>query len=151
GIHSGPEAWRRRAVPEGMLIESSVRSRGAWTVPLPAHLDSHSTVVFAFGASGYLTDDAPFADLRAAFPTSHIVGCSTAGEIAGREILDGSISVVVARFERKEIKSAVHPITLETSFDVGAALARTVSRDDLTGCFVLGSGHDVNGSALTDG
>jgi hypothetical protein len=34
---------------------------------------------------------------------------------------------------------------------VGVRFARAVEHEDLRGCFVLGSGHDVNGSRLTEG
>ena len=124
---------------------------GAWSEPLPRELDSSRTVVFVFGAPEYALDDAPFADLRAAFPRSHIVGCSTGGEIMGPSILDGSVTVIVACFERTEIRTAREPVTRHTSFEAGVRLARTVAAEDLRGCFLLITGNDVNGGHLTDG
>lgn len=126
-------------------------SAGVWSKPLPHELDSPRTVVFVFGAPEYAKNDAPFADLRAAFPTSHIVGCSTAGEIHERAILDRSVSVLVARFDRTEIRIAYEPVTRQQSFGAGVRLASAIAREDLRGCFVLSSGHDVNGSRLTEG
>jgi hypothetical protein len=128
-----------------------VFSAGAWSEPLPRDLDSRRTMVLVFGAPEYALDDAPFADLRAAFPRSHIVGCSTAGEIMGPSILDRSVVVIVARFERTEVRTAREPVARHTSFEAGVRLARTVAGPDLRGCLLLTSGHDVNGGHLTKG
>jgi hypothetical protein len=128
-----------------------VFSAGAWSEPLPRDLDSRRTVVFVFAAPEYALDDAPFADLRSAFPRSHIVGCSTAGEIMGPSILDGSVTVIVAHFERTDIRTAREAVTRDTSFEAGVRLARSIAGADLHGCFLLTSGNDVNGGHLTDG
>lgn len=124
---------------------------GTWSKTLPHGLDSPRTVLFVFGAPEYVNNDAPFADLRAAFPTSHIVGCSTAGEILDRAVLDHSISVLVVRFDRTEIQTAYEAVTRDDSFEAGVRLSRAIAREGLRGCFVLSSGHDVNGSRLTEG
>jgi hypothetical protein len=134
-----------------MQHATRVFSAGRWSSALPRQLDSERTVVFAFGAPAYSADRTPFADLRSAFPRSHVVGCSTAGEIVARSILDGSVSVVVARFDRTDLRTAYEPVTRDDSFEAGVRLARAVEREDLRGCFVLSSGHDVNGSRLTEG
>lgn len=134
-----------------MQQTTRVFSAGAWSEPLPHDLDSARTAVFAFCAPEYAGNDAPFSDLRAAFPRSHIVGCATAGEIVGRSIVDGSVSVIVARFERTDLRTSYEAVTRDTSFEAGVRLARAVAREDLRGCFVLSSGHDVNGSRLAEG
>src|SRR5215216_2414486 len=66
--------------------------------PLPA-FDSESTLVVVFGAAEWADDPAPVRELAAAYPRAHLVGCSTAGEIFGTGMSDGSLSVAVARFE----------------------------------------------------
>jgi hypothetical protein len=134
-----------------MEVATTVFSAQGWARRLPRALDSRSTVVFAFGATRYGANDVPFADLRAAFPESHIVGCSTAGEILGGAIHNDTIVVVVARFDRTEIRTACVPVTREGSYEAGLQLASALPRTDLRGCFVLSSGHDVNGSRLTEG
>src|SRR5262245_32318331 len=68
------------------------RKRG-WTPALPAELDSEQTLIVAFGASDYLDDARPFDELRAAFPKSHVIGCSSAGEIAENRVHDGTVVV----------------------------------------------------------
>ena len=47
--------------------------------------------------------DAPaLKQLSAAFPQSVVMGCSTAGEIAGDAVHDDSICVAVAQFETRD-------------------------------------------------
>jgi LysR substrate binding domain/FIST N domain len=67
-----------------------------WTRPLPATLDSPQTLVLAFGASQLAVDAPALRALVDAFPQSVVLGCSTAGEIAGPEVNDGSLSVAGA-------------------------------------------------------
>ena len=55
---------------------------GGWSAPPPA-LDSPRTLVLVFGSPGYLHHPGPLAELAAAYPSSRIAGCSTAGEIFG--------------------------------------------------------------------
>ena len=56
---------------------------GGWSVtPLP-DLDSEDTLVVAFGAPELDDVQAPLAQLTATYKKSHVIGCSTAGEIFG--------------------------------------------------------------------
>jgi hypothetical protein len=122
-----------------------------WSQSLPAELDSTTTVVFAFGAPSYVGHAGAFDDLTAAFPTSRIIGCSTAGEIHGTSIRDESMSVAVARFERTGLSNACAPITRDTSFEAGEQLGRALMADDLRGVLLLSNGNDVNGTQLAAG
>jgi hypothetical protein len=123
-----------------------------WSEPLPSHLDSATTLVFAFGATRYEGEDArAFEDLRRAFPTSHVIGCSTAGEISGTTIHDGTLTVAVVKFAKTELRSAFERITAETSLEAGDRLARALQREDLRGVFVLSSSNGINGSRLAAG
>jgi hypothetical protein len=125
--------------------------QAGWSEALPTRFDSARTLVLAFGASTFVDDDQPFADLRAAFPTSHIIGCSTAGEIAGTSVDDGTVVVAIVRFEKTALAIATQEIDLRSSFEAGEALSRSLAGADLRGVFVLGVGHDINGSRLTEG
>lgn len=78
-----------------------------WQSPLPAALDSPQTLVLAFGASQLGADAPALQDLAAAFPRSVLLGCSTAGEIAGDAVNDGSLSVAVTRFDHTRLVLAV--------------------------------------------
>jgi hypothetical protein len=117
---------------------------------LPAQLDGSGTLVVAFGDRDLPRE--PLADLRVSFPHSHIIGCSTAGQILGDTLTDSTVVVGVARFATTRVSSAraavSHP---DESFAAGQALARTLAEPGLEAVFVLSDGLLVNGSALVRG
>jgi hypothetical protein len=125
--------------------------KGWSTRPFPA-LDSERTLLVVFGASRYIDDPAPLRDLRAAFPASRWIGCSTSGEIHGTLLMDDSLTVAVARFEGSTLESASAAIeSASQSFEVGRHLAGKLVRDDLRAVFLVSDGLNVNGSELVRG
>lgn len=124
-----------------------------WSRPLRGELDSARTVVFVFGASRLGAESCAALDaLQRALPRAVFVGCSTAGEIHGVRVLDGSLVVAVARFSGANVEYAEAPIAPDGDSErAGEALARTLNRPGLRGVFVLSDGLKVNGSALATG
>lgn len=140
------------------LSTHSYRQGAGWNLPLASHLDSPQTLVLVFGARELDSDTQVFDELQAAFPSSCVAGCSTAGEICGSLVQDASLSVAVARFEHCPLRLAHQPI--ETAADsagvgqaLGAALASAASStgEVLRAVFVLSDGLRVNGTALVAG
>ncbi|MCK6529033.1 FIST C-terminal domain-containing protein [Myxococcota bacterium] len=124
----------------------------AWSVePLPP-LDSEDTLVIAFGASELLDAPGPLEELARRFPCSHMVGCSTAGEICGTRLADRGLAVSVARFEHTRVATAFAPVHRPTdSFAAGSIIARALKRPDLRAILVFSDGLHVNGSELVRG
>jgi hypothetical protein len=123
-----------------------------WSAPLPAEQDGPDTLVLAFAAPRYADDWAPFAQLAAAFPRAQLIGCSTAGEIAGAAVQDASISATVVRFDRTRLRRAATVLAAAgDSRAAGARLAGQLAGHGLRAVFVLSDGLCVNGSALVDG
>ncbi|XXT19044.1 FIST N-terminal domain-containing protein [Sorangium sp. So ce429] len=138
----------------GMQLEtfSFSRETGKWSVRALPALDSDRTLVLVFGAPEFLDDPGAIRELRRAYPRSHMVGCSSAGEIAGTSVRDGTLSVAVARFERTTLATAqVEVASASESFAGGQALARKLERPGLRGVIVLSEGLGVNGSQLVRG
>jgi hypothetical protein len=135
-----------------MKLETfSFEPASGWSIPFPG-LDSAQTLVVVFGASRYLDDPTPLRELRAAYPTSRWIGCSTAGEIHGTLLKDDSLTVAVARFDSSTLESASESIERPAqSFEVGCALARKLVRPDLRAIFLVSDGLNVNGSELVRG
>jgi hypothetical protein len=123
-----------------------------WSVrPFPA-LDSERTLVVVFGAPAFVENPAPILELRAAYPRSHVVGCSTSGEIDGTTLNDGSLIAAVARFESSELETTFARVDgADGSFAAGRQLASTLTRDDLRAILVLSDGLNINGSELVRG
>jgi hypothetical protein len=122
-----------------------------WSQQLPRS-DSEGTLVLAFGASSFLDAPGPIAELRAAFPNSHLVGCSTSGEIFGDCIHDGTLAVAVAQLERSRVATATAAVSSAAdSFAAGAAIAQALTADDLRAVLIMSDGLNVNGSELVRG
>ncbi|HYE62632.1 MAG TPA: FIST N-terminal domain-containing protein [Phycisphaerales bacterium] len=115
-------------------------------------IDSGRTLVVAFGWSGLREDPAPLRQLREAFPTSHIVGCSTAGEIQGTGLFDETISCAAIRFEHTTLSTVSAPVrSPEDSARAGNLIAEQLIRPGLRGVLVFSDGLKVNGSELVRG
>lgn len=136
-----------------MNLESfSYRPDTGWSVPEFPALDSADTLVLVFGAQRYLKDSLPLTELARAYPRSHVVGCSTAGEIFGTQVNDETLSVAVMRLENGGVRSAVRDVPgPAASFEVGAELGLELSDPELRGVFALSDGLLVNGSELVRG
>lgn len=123
-----------------------------WSAPLSSSHDGPGTLVLAFGASTLFEATAPLDALHACFPASHVIGCSTAGEIFGTTLVDGGLAVAVVRFAHTRLATAfAEAPRAEASFDAGWTLARRLAAPDLRGVLVLSDGRHVNGSALVRG
>lgn len=122
-----------------------------WSDDFP-DCDSPGTLVLVFGGVGYLDEPGPVAQLCEAYPHARVLGCSTAGEIRGEALLDGSLSVAVASFDDTELVLAAAPVAEASgSYAAGESIARQLDAADLRAVFVLSDGLNVNGSALAAG
>jgi len=118
---------------------------------LPA-LDSANTVVMVFGAPELSDRPAPLEALSSAYPSSHVIGCSTAGEVCGTELRDESLAIAVARFERTTTRLATAKVqSAADSFEAGRSIGAQMWTPDLKAVFVLSDGLHVNGSDLVRG
>jgi hypothetical protein len=109
-------------------------------------------LVLAFGATGPIADASIWTALRAKWPRAHIVGCSTAGEIAGTEVRDDSVVATALWFERSRAECvSVRLVDVDGSLAAGRALAARLDRHELRHVFVLSDGLKVNGSDLVRG
>lgn len=123
---------------------------GGWSAPLP-DADSDRTLVLVFGAPEYRDDWAPVRELLAAFPRSQVIGCSTAGEIHGAHLSDGTIAVAVARFRDARLRMATADPADGGSHRAGRDIGIALRSDDLRAVIVLSDGLQVNGTELTRG
>ena len=85
------------------------------------------------------------------FPSAHILGCSTGGQINNNDISDDEIVAAAVKFDATRLRLCQRqigdPLQSATAEDLGHAL----NADDLAGVFVLSDGLNVNGSELVDG
>jgi hypothetical protein len=142
----------RDAENEMKLSTFSFEPENRWSVSQFPDLDSPQTLLLVFAATEYIDQPQYLSELVAAYPQSTIVGCSTAGEISGPYINDGTITVMVVRFEHSRVANVSADIhDANDSQKIGEQLARQLAAPDLCGVFVLCDGLHVNGSALAKG
>lgn len=108
--------------------------------------------MLVFGSRERLESRGLFEKLRAAYPQARIVGASTAGEIAGLDVLDGSLVTTAIRFASTRVGAVgVRLDEVAGSREAGEFLARSLPREDLTHVLVFADGTQVNGTELVRG
>lgn len=123
-----------------------------WQPGCPGKLGVRAQLVLVFGSTELLQASDRIAEIRAAYPKAHLLGCSTAGEISGTRVLDDSLAVTAVHFSGTEIRGASIRISgPEQSFDAGKQLAAKLTDAGLRHVFVLSDGIKVNGSELVKG
>ncbi|MFO0614643.1 MAG: FIST N-terminal domain-containing protein [Polyangiaceae bacterium] len=134
------------------LSTFSFEAGHGWSQDAFPPLDSPQTLVLVFAGAGFLDAPGPIDEIVARYPTSVVVGCSSAGEIHGARISDDSISVAVARFERGSLRLATTEVGNGVSSSAaGEALAKQLRAEDLRAMFVLSDGLRVNGTEMLAG
>lgn len=135
-----------------MKIQTFSYTAGAWSNEPDGALDSDRSLVILFGASNLVDRPAPVRRVIDAYPRSRIMGCSSSGEIHGTRILDDSLAVAVAKFDRVTLRLAAARIAgVDESFAAGEEISRQLNAEDLRAVLVLSDGLQVNGSELVRG
>jgi len=111
-------------------------------------------LVMAMGDKAMIAPADFYARLRRDYPRAEIVLCSTAGEIFGEGVQEGSASVTAVEFEKTRVRSAQVNIDdfSGCSYEAGKALlGQLMAFEELSYILVLSDGSSVNGSELVNG
>lgn len=119
----------------------------------PISVNSNNvSLLLVFGSKEKLLEQDYYSILKADFPASDIVFCSTAGEIFNQAVCENSITVVALEFEKTTIQSRIINIQDYTdSKQAGMALMSSFDYTDLSHVLVFSDGNKVNGSQLVKG
>jgi hypothetical protein len=133
-----------------MRIEQSVWSAASgWRFGLQQPTDGTAGLVLLFGGSAVVKARKGIDAIRERYPNAHLIGCSTAGEIAGTQVLDESLVATAVTFEHTTIHGAQLSLgSVQNSTEAGEVLARALPHPGLIHVFVLSDGLKVNGSEL---
>lgn len=123
---------------------------------------SGAQLILACGSVDALQNVSLLGELRAAHPGGKIIGCTTAGEISGTEVLDEALVVTAVTLDATRLHGArVRLSEHGGSVAAGEVLARALPAelpglaggppDPLVHVFVLSDGLRVNGSELANG
>lgn len=122
-----------------------------WPASQDSALGEAARLVLVFG-SGRLLESGAVTSLQARYPNARLFGCSTAGEIQGTQVRDGSLVATAIQFASTRFESARVDIALfPDSGAAGRALAAGLSHSGLRHVIVLSDGLHVNGSELVAG
>lgn len=136
-----------------MKVEQSVwAGERGWEAPQGEGLGERAQLAFVFAAPEVLRRSALLGEVRARYPRARIAACSTAGEIAGDRVLDGSMVVTAVEFAHTEVRaSRVSLHETGDSMRAGVRLAEALRSEALRHVLVLSDGLAVNGSELAAG
>ncbi|KAA3611958.1 MAG: hypothetical protein DWQ01_05635 [Planctomycetota bacterium] len=136
-----------------MILETfTFDPENAWSLDTFPQLDGPNSLVVVFGGAQFLHQPEALEELKAAYPQSTLVGCSTSGEICGDTVRDQSLSVAVIQFEKTALaKSEAKATKFEESYGAGKTLAESLLAPHLKAVLVFSDGLHVNGSELVRG
>ena len=119
----------------------------------PSKINFIPDVFFLFVSPLFKKTEEFVKNLSKSYPDSYLIGCSTAGEIIGNDVLDNTVALTAVKFEKTKLKLVdVDLIDYNMdSFDSGKALSKKLMTKDLRHIFVLSDGLLVNGAELVKG
>src|SRR5438128_8153042 len=134
-----------------MKIEHMRWQGSRWEPTVPGKLHA-AQLVLLFGCPSLLKQRYLLQEIQQAYPSAHLLGCSTAGEISGTRVLDESLVATAVQFEQ----TALHGVRIKlkkgiSDFQAGALLAQELDKVGLVHVLVFSRGLNVNGRALVAG
>lgn len=127
-------------------------SNSGWTKTGPSELPQPPQLVLVFGGSSQVSDGNNFDQVKTFYPNSHILSCSTAGEIMDTSVSDNSLIVTAILFEKSTLQFAEVSIAeAEESINAGKQLAAQIPQENLIHMMVFSDGLRVNGTSLVNG
>jgi hypothetical protein len=123
-----------------------------WELGAIRQPDPSAQLVLLFGGTCILKEKNWYDELKRTYPKAYIFGCSTAGEICGTQVSEGSLVATAVKFDYSRLQGAHVAINkLKDSFDAGEHLSRSLDSKGLVHVLVLSDGLTVNGSELVRG
>ncbi len=134
-----------------MMIKQLHIRRDVTAADLAPLQEAPFNLLLVFGARRFFADGALGRTLRAALPQATVIGCSTAGEIAGNAVYDETLTVTALQLPPQSFTALAAPIAAaEQSAACGRQLGAAAVSHHPHSLFVLAPGLAVNGSALVE-
>tara|TARA_R110000737_G_scaffold75960_3_gene106221 strand:- start:4170 stop:5300 length:1131 start_codon:yes stop_codon:yes gene_type:complete len=132
-----------------MRTQQNVYIDGKWAKSIET-MDS-AELVLLFGNRNYAKDSNLMSEIKAHFPAAQIVGCTTAGEVAGTKIYDESLCLTAIDLAHSSLAVVSSNITHSSTQAVAEKLAKQLEHKGLRYAIVLSDGHQINGTELVNG
>lgn len=134
------------------IKQKSWTKETGWVDISKEKLGASPQLVLMFAGRKLLEEGERFKEVRAMYPDSHILSCSTAGEIIATQVRDNSVALSAVFFEKTTIKFAQANIeSNKESLAVGKRLANALLGENLVHAMVFSDGQRVNGTQLVQG
>lgn len=108
--------------------------------------------ILCFGNRLLIEEGSYFQYLRAQFPGTPIISCSSAGEISNTEITEKTVVATAVEFDHSQIQyNSVNLSDYPNSYEAGKSLMEGLSTEQLKFVLLLSDGQQINGSELVNG
>jgi len=136
-----------------MIIEQRQWTEvGGWAQHKAVDFPEPPQIVFVFGASALLRDKKYFDEIKGMYPHSHVLTCTTAGEIFNNSVFDGTLSLAAVLFEKTTLNFAETDVaSSSTSYDAGKKIAEGLPKEGLVHVMIFSDGLKANGTSLVSG
>ncbi len=128
-------------------------AQGGWPAAATSSaLGESAQVAFLFGSASLIKASQSFDLCRRIYPTAHLLGCSTAGEIQGTNVSQETVAVTAVAFENTPV--AVARVELRStgdSFEAGRTLIRSLDPEGLKHVFVISEVLQVDANEVVKG
>ena len=132
------------------VVQTTVRQGAATTADFASLAAIEPSLVLVFGSVDALRQSA--AAIAEAFPQAQRAGCSTAGEITGKGVEDGTLVVTALHFDQTRMAQVSTVLAgMDDSFAAGKRLATGLPIAGLRAILIFGQGVQINGSAVLSG
>ena len=108
-------------------------------------------LLLVFGDRESIGVSSAIGELRAAYPSAALVGCSSAGTIHGDSVLDQGLSATAIRFKHARARAVTIGVEEKNARAAAQRLGSELIENDLQHVFVLSEGLRVNGTDLARG
>lgn len=133
-----------------MKIDHMHWQNSRWEPALPGRIPAQ--LVLLFGSPSLLKHRYLIQQVQRSYPTAHMLGCSTAGEISHTRVLDESLVATAIQFEQTALRGfCLQPQRGTSDFQAGEMLAQKLLKPGLVHVLVFSCGLNINGSELVAG
>ena len=137
-----------------LVAQKSWDTAGGWQT-LGGHeegVKERFDLVLVFGGRDTLENPGHYDDVVSMYPGAQVVMCSTAGEILGDRVMDGSLVLTALGFRETKVEAKrINIADAANSFEAGKWLAEALDGNLLRHVLVFSDGQLVNGSELVKG
>jgi len=123
-------------------------SGASWQTPLEPN--TKAQLIFAFGDRDIASSPAVQSQIHASYPNATLLGCTTAGEILGKEISDHSLAITAIELEKSRLQVVSSDVLQQPLEEACRDMVSQLDISALKYVLVLADGQLINGTELVE-